>query len=58
MGGHCTGSGLSMRTGYTKSFATAGNDTQYLRAFQYLETVLAEIGQFGMLLRYGGGIDY
>lgn len=55
---HCTCGGLAMRTGNAESFAAAGNRAQYLGTFMYLETILPEIGQFGMLLRNGRGVHH
>ena len=58
MGSHGAGCGLAVCTCHAQAFTAAGDDTQYLGTFMYLETIFAEVGQFGMFLRYGRGVDY
>ena len=48
-------SGLAMSTGYTQAFARMCNRSQYLSAFLYLESVVAEVNQFFVFLWDGGG---
>ena len=55
VGGHGRSGCLAMSAGYTQTFAGMSDRSQYLRAFLYFESVIAEINQFFVFLRNGGG---
>ena len=58
VGGHGAGGGLAVGACHAEAFAAARDEAQHLGALVYLEATGAEVGQFGMLLRDGGGVDY